>query len=227
MTGHYEPAAPVFPLDVHGKAERDPLRLHPVGRPLAHDESVAHDWLLLGGLDDCVGDQVGKRDLFRTASGLEPGIETAALLLEDGDRQLAEGGGRGDGQALVHVGDELGGGALDRAGPAGPRGSGAAGQRGAGSAGMLAVPLVQPSRCLACPAVPLSRCPAAPLPRCPAAPPSRSPTTPLSNRRRHSGPTAAGSRRNSSYMACAKPALAVSNTFGSTSQSQLKWAQER
>jgi len=30
------------------------------------------------------------------------------------------------------------------------------------------------------------------------------------------GPTAAGSRRNSSYMACAKPALAVSKTLGST-----------
>jgi hypothetical protein len=44
----------------------------------------------------------------------------------------------------------------------------------------------------------------------------RSPTMPLSNRRRHSGPTAEGSRRNSSYMACAKPALAVSNTLGST-----------
>ena len=43
-----------------------------------------------------------------------------------------------------------------------------------------------------------------------------SPTTPLSKSRRHSGPTAAGSRRNSSYMACAKPALAVSNTLGST-----------
>ena len=44
----------------------------------------------------------------------------------------------------------------------------------------------------------------------------RSPTTPLSNRRRQSGPTVAGSLRNSSYIAWAKPALAVSNTFGST-----------
>src|SRR5689334_13458856 len=47
-------------------------------------------------------------------------------------------------------------------------------------------------------------------------PSGRSPTTPLSNSRRHSGPTAAGSRRNSSYIAWANPALAVSNTLKST-----------
>src|SRR3954471_13062183 len=56
--------------------------------------------------------------------------------------------------------------------------------------------------------------PASPLPR---ALPFFSPTTPLSNRRRHSGPTALGSRRNSSYIAWAKPAFAVSKTLGSTS----------
>src|SRR5688572_1145025 len=44
----------------------------------------------------------------------------------------------------------------------------------------------------------------------------RSPTCPLSNRRRHSGDTEAGSRRKSSYKDCANPALAVSNTLGCT-----------
>src|SRR3954451_10223942 len=58
--------------------------------------------------------------------------------------------------------------------------------------------------------------PSPPPPPSPPSRPSPSPTTPLSNRRRHSGPTADGSLKNSSYMACAKPALAVSNTFGST-----------
>ncbi len=43
----------------------------------------------------------------------------------------------------------------------------------------------------------------------------RTPTTPLSNSRRHSGPTEEGSRKYSSYMTWAKPALAVSKTLGS------------
>src|SRR4029077_8987112 len=52
------------------------------------------------------------------------------------------------------------------------------------------------------------------------------PITPLSNSRRHYAPTALGSRRNSSYIAWANPALAVSNTLMSTPSSTDKDARK-
>ena len=52
-----------------------------------------------------------------------------------------------------------------------------------------------------------------------------SPMTPLSNSWRHSGDTPAGFRRNSSYKACANPALAVSKTFESTCGSSASGGQ--
>src|SRR5689334_9080036 len=85
---------------------------------------------------------------------------------------------------------------------------------GAGAAGMAAATAARGSVWGRAAAVPL--------------PSGRSPTTPLSNSRRHSGPTAAGSRRNSSYIAWANPALAVSNTLKSTTSTipargRTKW----
>ena len=105
----------------------------------------------------------------------------------------------------LHVGDELGGGALDRRWRRRRRRQ--AGRRASGP------PARRAPAASACGPLPAGRL-AADGP-CRPAPfgSGLSPTTPLSNRRRHSGPTAAGSRRNSSYMACAKPALAVSNTL--------------
>src|SRR5215211_4870020 len=88
-----------------------------------------------------------------------------------------------------------------------PAGGVEGGADAAPGAGMVGVPVTadEPSA-----AATAGRGAVAPLPS------GRSPTTPLSNRRRHPGSTADGSRRNSSYMACAKPALAVSKTLKST-----------
>ena len=66
-----------------------------------------------------------------------PLIEPLASLLQHADRQHAEGRGGGDRQALVHVGDELGGGALDGGGTR-LAGRGAAGSAGAGMAAATA-----------------------------------------------------------------------------------------
>ena len=90
-----------------------------------------------------VGDEVGERDLPRLPGRLERLVEPAPLLLQHADRQHAEGGGGGHGQALVHVGDELGGGALDGGGAGRKRvvvgeAAGAAGPPEAVDAGAMA-----------------------------------------------------------------------------------------
>jgi hypothetical protein len=84
--------------------------------PIAHQQRLPHDRVLPSGLNDGVGDQVGERDLFRAGAVLQRRIEAAPAFLEHPDRQLAERGCGRNRQALVHVGDELGGGPLYRAG---------------------------------------------------------------------------------------------------------------
>ena len=49
---HDETAAAVLPLDVHREAERDAVGRDPVRRTVMHDQGVAHDRMLLGGLHE-------------------------------------------------------------------------------------------------------------------------------------------------------------------------------
>jgi hypothetical protein len=121
---HYQAATTVLPLHVYRKTERDPFRLDPVWRAVDDRQRMAHHAMLLCGLDDGVGDEMGERDLVRSPGILERAVELAPALLEDRDRKLPEGRSGGNGEALVHVRHELGGRTLYRLG------SGAVGQRG-------------------------------------------------------------------------------------------------
>ncbi len=116
---HHEPAAPVLPLDIHRQAQRDPLGLDPERRAVLSGERMAHHGMALGRLDERVGDEVGEGDFLPAAGGLEGGVDPPPPLFEGGDRHYPEGGGRRHRQALLHVGQELGGGALDRRGARG------------------------------------------------------------------------------------------------------------
>ena len=202
--GDDEPAAAVFPLNVDRQAKGDPVGNNPEGRAVLHDEGVSHHGVLLGCLNERVGDQMGERDLPGRPAGLQTLVDPRLRSSSTPTARTRKRRGGRDGQALLHVRDELGGGALDggRSGWERPDwGRGAS--RGRGSGGRQ-VPSLRPAfRCGLDGISPLP--PIRPLP-----------TMPLSKSRRQSGPTVAGSFRNSSYMACAKPALAVSNTFGST-----------
>ena len=87
------------------------------GAPSSDDQRVAHDRMLLGGLHQRVGDEVGERDLPGFAGRLErlvePRAASASSTPTGSTRNVVAVGTR---QALVHVGDELGGGALDGGG---------------------------------------------------------------------------------------------------------------
>ncbi len=88
---------------------------------------------------------------------------------------------------------------------------------GVASAGRAGAEVAEP---LAAGVVPLAGRPSLTDGWCPLPCSGARPGLPVWKYRRHSSDTAAGSRRNSSYMIWAKPAFAVSNTFGSTDRSQ-------
>ena len=90
--------------------------------------------VLLRAAHDRPGDQVRERDLLAPPRLLQGGVECLPGTLELRHRQFAEGGGGGNGEALVHVLHEARGGTLDRDGP-GRAGAGAAAGAGVAATG--------------------------------------------------------------------------------------------
>ena len=179
---HHEPAAAVLPLHVHRQAERDALGLHPVRRPVVHDEGVAHDRVLLGGLHQRVGDQVGEGDLLR-----RPAAWSAPLSR----RRRSSSTPTGTTRKVVAVGTvrlsfmlatSLAAGPLMGAAPDGRRGGRTGGPADGGRRRRR--PAAVGRQPVASAGPPVRR-----PPRCGL---GRSPTTPLSNSRRHSGPRPRG-----------------------------------
>src|SRR6267143_577942 len=84
-------------------------------------ERVGHDGQLLRRLHDREADQVRERDLL--PSGAQLGVQLLAARVERLDYDVAERGGRRDGQGVRHVLDEAGCGARD-GGEAGSRETG-------------------------------------------------------------------------------------------------------
>ena len=111
---HDEPAAAVLPLHVHREPERDALGLDPVGsaRPAS-----ARVWPMTGCcLVACTSAKAMrwvKEILPDLPAALKSLVEPPPPLLQRRHRDHPEGRRRGDGEALVHVGDELGLGPLD------------------------------------------------------------------------------------------------------------------
>ncbi len=114
--GDDQPAAAILPLYVHRESERDALGLHPVRHPLVRGEGVSHDGVFLGRLNQRERDEVGEGDFVLAPGGLERAVDPPPPLFQCRDRHHPEGGGRRYSEALLHVGDELGGWALDGGG---------------------------------------------------------------------------------------------------------------
>ena len=120
--GDDEPPAPVLPLHVYRETQPDSLGLYPIGRAVLLDQGVPHHRVQLGGLHQRPSDEMSEGDLLASPRGLERAVEPASPLFQHPDRHHTERGGRRDREALLHVGDELGGGPFDRAGACGEAG---------------------------------------------------------------------------------------------------------
>src|ERR671921_864912 len=64
---HHKPPAPVLPLHVHRDTQPEAFGLHPMRRAILLEEGMAHHRVLLGGLHQGPGDQVGEGDLLPAA----------------------------------------------------------------------------------------------------------------------------------------------------------------
>ena len=95
------PAAVLASFD-HCEAESNRARIDAVRLAVDVLERVRHHREALGGLDDRVPDEVGEGDLLARRGQL--GVERLAAGVENGGRDVAERGRRGDRQRLRHVG---------------------------------------------------------------------------------------------------------------------------
>ncbi len=111
--GDDEAAAAILSLHVHGQAEGDAFGNDAVGRAVPHRERVPHDGVLLRGLHQREGDEVGIGDLLGPARRSKRLVERAPAIVEHPDRHHPHRSGSGHGQAFVHVRDQPGRGALD------------------------------------------------------------------------------------------------------------------
>ena len=93
---HDQRAAAVLLLDVHCEAESNRARIDAVRLAVDVLERVRHHREALGGLDDRVPDEVGEGDLLARRGQL--GVERLAAGVENGGRDVAERGRRGDRQ---------------------------------------------------------------------------------------------------------------------------------
>ena len=139
--GDHERARAVLLLHVDGDAEVDLTVVDAMGLAVAVVEVVGHDrHVVLRGLGDGVGDEVGEGDLLAAV------LELLAAGVHRGDGDGPERGRRRDRAALVHVAGEHRRAALQErraAVGAGRRGRGAGASPSAGAAAVLPFPTAE------------------------------------------------------------------------------------
>ena len=115
MTGTTRPRLPSFRWTSTARPSAMPSGASRYGVPPL-GQGLSHHWMLLGGLHQGERDQMRERDLPRLAGrlhGLISPRRLASSVPTGSTRKVVAVGHR---QAFVHVGEELGGGALDGGG---------------------------------------------------------------------------------------------------------------